>query len=316
MISRKRMHRAHRIGLETSASLRKSLEGGRLGAISSVELTMARSLDEAVAALTDLGPEGAPLAGGTWVMREPTRGVQHRRSYVGIGRIPELSVIEVSTDKIRIGACATHADLVAGLSDVRSCHGLVSGAGKAANPSIRQMATLGGGLCCVDFAASDLLAALLCLGASVDLRSSSGTEQVSIGRFIEARGNFEPGVLLVAATVARERRVRTGHARLPLRKAGDYPVAIVSMAVELRDDGTIEDIRIAVGSVETVPKRWSRLEQSLIGWPLRPDEVRERALDHLDVFEPRDSVEAPAWYRVQVLPALARRAAQAVLDTP
>jgi carbon-monoxide dehydrogenase medium subunit len=93
-----------------------------------------------------------------------------------------------------------------------------------------------------------------------------------------------------------------------LRKAGDYPVAIVSVKAEQRSDGSINDVRIAVGSVEETARRWHALEVLIEGRTLAPSEIGVMAMDITDGFSGRDGIEAPGWYRVQVLPALVRRA--------
>ena len=92
------------------------------------------------------------------------------------------------------------------------------------------------------------------------------------------RLNLEPGRLLTRITVPRNAR-KTAHARLPLRKAGDYPAAIVSLAVGLDAAGRIETAGIAVGSVEPTARRWKRLEAALLGQPLDPRVAAERAAE-------------------------------------
>lgn len=275
-------------------------------------LYIAASLADAVAALADRGSAGAPLAGATWIMRAPIRHEELRSSYVGIGGISELCAVELTDDEIRIGACVTHARLIAALAGVEGCDGLVAAAGGAANPAVRQMATVGGNLCASDFPASDLSPALLCLDASVELRTPSGRERLPVGRLLDVRRTLEPGTLVTGVVIARK-PLRTGHARLPLRKAGDYPVAIVSISVALGSERSVEDIKVAVGSVEASARRWPQLEEQLLGRPLDPARAHELAKAGASVFAGRESVEAPGWYRVQVLPTLVRRATQAAL---
>ncbi|MGB3833112.1 MAG: FAD binding domain-containing protein [Mesorhizobium sp.] len=281
-------------------------------AISNERLFMAGTVADALAALADRGSEGAPFAGGTWIMRAPIRREPQASFYVSVGRIQELNAIEVAEDRIRIGACVTHSRLVAQLAGVRSCSGLVTAAGSAANPAIRGMATIGGNLATWDFPAADLPPALLCLDAEVELDAAGGGGRLPVERFLSTHRNLEPGTLVTGLVIPR-RPVLTGHARLPLRKAGDYPVAIVSLAATLGQNGLVEDIRVAIGSVEPTARRWPRLENRLTGHPLDPEKARELAEAELDAFTGRDGVEAPAWYRVQVLPALVRRAAWAAL---
>ena len=277
------------------------------------KLYMATSVEDALSALSEFGPRAAPLAGATWIMRAPIRREESKESYVGIGRIPELCAVELTDDEVHIGACVTHAALVEALAEVDECEGIARAAGAAANPAVRQMATVGGNLCTPDFYASDLPPALLCVDASLELATLRGRERVSMSSFLERRRSLAPGTLLTRVVVKRN-SLRSGHARLPLRRAGDYPVAIVSMAVALSQDSCIDDIRIAVGSVQPIPERWPQLERRLIGRRLRPEEVYEFAKAEAKAFSGREGVEAPGWYRVEVLPTLARRAARAILN--
>lgn len=282
-----------------------------MAAFSDAKLVMAGTVADAVAILAERGAESAPFAGGTWIMRAPIRGEVQAPSYVGLGRIQELHTVDITANEIRVGACVTHARLIAALAAIDQCDGLKAAAGGAANPAIRQMATVGGNLSAWAFPASDLPPALLCLDASVELRTPGGQERLPIDRFLDIREKLEPGTLLTGVVIPRS-PLRTGHARLPLRKAGDYPVAIVGVAVGLGLDGSVEDIRIAVGSVEPSARRWPELEEQLRGRPLDPRTARDLAETCVGAFTGRDSVEAPGWYRVRVLPALVRRAVEAV----
>ena len=118
------------------------------------------------------------------------------------------------------------------------CRALALAAGNAANPAIRQVATIGGNLCAVKFAAADLVPALLCLDAEIELHGPGGAEQIPLSRFLEIRTSLAPGRLVRRVIVRRTPR-RSVHVRLPLRKAGDYPVAIFSLAVTLDAAGVV-----------------------------------------------------------------------------
>lgn len=124
------------------------------------------------------------------------------------------------------------------------------------------------------------------------------------------RSTLAPGRLLQRIIVPRRGR-KTVHARLPLRQAGDYPTAIVSLAVSLDEAGHVRTARVAVGSVEPVARRWERLEATLVGHPLNAAKAAEAVAGLADEFRGRDSTEVPAWYRVRVLPGLVRRAVAA-----
>jgi aerobic carbon-monoxide dehydrogenase medium subunit len=274
-------------------------------------LYVAKTLSDAVAALREGGRDVAPLAGATWIMRAPLRRQRPASFYVAISKIDVLRHVTVDDRHVSIGACVTHAELARQLAPLPDCTALVSAAVSSANPAIRHVATIGGNLCAADFAAADLVPALLCLDAEVELQTTGGIERLTVSRFLGLRADLEPGQIMRRVIVPRAAR-RSVHVRLPLRKAGDYPVAIVSMAVTLDASASVDNARAAVGSVEQTARRWHELEADLIGRPLDPADAAEKAARHGDAFLARDGVEAPGWYRVQVLPSLIRRAVRAL----
>jgi aerobic carbon-monoxide dehydrogenase medium subunit len=268
------------------------------------------SLAEAVAAITER--DATPFAGATWILRAPIRGEPLGGSYVAVSGLAELRAIETEGPEIAVGAAVTHASLGTALGGIADCGALVQAASGAANPAIREVATLGGNLCAASFAPSDLAPALLALDAQVEISRVSGVERHSIEAFLAARTSLPPGWLLTRVLLPRAGRV-SAHARLPLRRAGDYPVAIVSVSMVRLPDGAVSSVRIAVGSVEPVARRWLALERILEGQPLDPDVAAEAARERTNDFLGRDSVESPGWYRTQVLPKLVRAAMRGVL---
>lgn len=93
-----------------------------------------------------------------------------------------------------------------------------------------------------------------------------------------------------------------------MRKAGDYPVANLSAAISVREDGEIAAACVAVGGVEPVAKRWTGLENTLTGRKLDAGEIRDIAADYVDEFSGRDAPGVPGWYRLRLLPVLAEKA--------
>ncbi|MBR0751942.1 FAD binding domain-containing protein [Bradyrhizobium jicamae] len=273
---------------------------------------VAPSLATALDALNDYGADGAPFAGGTWIMRAPIRHQQLKARYVAIGTIPELSAIRIDADAIEIGAAVTHAALASALADLPELAVLTSAAGSSANPAIRAMATIGGNLSASDFSAADCVPALLCLDAQVEIASKHGHERMSLDAFLKQRSTLALGRLLTKIVVPRS-LCKTAHARLPLRKAGDYPVAIISLSLDADATAHVRKARIAVGSVETVARRWERLETELLGRVLDPAKAADIAAGLAGEFTGRESVEVPPWYRASVLPGLVRRATAAAL---
>src|SRR3712207_6260405 len=65
------------------------------------------TVDEAVDLLASLGAQAAPLAGGTWVMREAAP----LGDYVALRHVGSLHGVETRAGDVRIGALATHTDM-------------------------------------------------------------------------------------------------------------------------------------------------------------------------------------------------------------
>ncbi len=251
------------------------------------------------------------LAGGTWLMRAPLRGEALSGAFASLHAIPGLLRLDLTSEAAEIGAGVTHARLADALSGIPELDPLATAAGASANPGVRRAATLGGNLCATDFPAADLCCALLALEADVDLERLSGPGRVPIADFLPRREALLPGALVAGVRFPRRAGRRGAHVRLPLRKAGDYPVTIVSLTAGV-EGGRLSRPVIAVGSVEPVARRWPELEAALDGMSLDPAAGASAAAGLIDVFSPRDGIEAPGWYRAEVLPALVRRALAAL----
>ena len=253
------------------------------------------------------------VAGATWVMRAILRGDRGDRTFVSLARIAQLHETAEDADGLRIGALVTHDALAKGMSAVPEA--LVQAAANSANPAIRRAATIGGNLCAQEFRAPDLVPALIALNATVTLVSGRGRETLPVEEFVNTRAERAPGAILTTIHVPRQVG-RSAHARALLRQAGEYPVANASVSLNLAKDGTIDTLRIAVGAVEDVPRRWHSLERALQGQPLTASHAAGIARDHLREFTPRDDVDAPGWYRLRVLPGLVQQLIADIANQP
>ena len=275
----------------------------------------ATSLPDAIGALRERGTQACALAGGTWLMRSTLRGETMDRAYVSLSGIDALRRVTVGETELDIGACVTHTELASALEGRPGWQALGMAAAASANPAVRNVATVGGNLCATNFAAADLVPALMSLDASVELEGPDGRDRLPLERFMASRASIEPGRVVRRVLVPRPGAgSRSAHARLPLRQAGDYPVAIVSIAVAMKPDRTVERARVTVGSVERDARRWHRLEAALVGHALDVDAAIRQAGVSASDFVGRDGVEAPGWYRVQVLPTLVGRAVRQLLQ--
>src|SRR4051812_3662950 len=130
------------------------------------------TVEEAVGLLGAL--DARPLAGATWVMREP----QRRAHYVSLRRLEDLRAIEAGDGECRIGALTTHEQIGA----LEACTGplgaLAEAARRSAFPAVRSVATLGGNLA-APFPEADLVPPLLAAEATLDLALPTGRAGMS-----------------------------------------------------------------------------------------------------------------------------------------
>lgn len=272
--------------------------------------------EDAINALTANNPNVKALAGGTWIMRSMLRKEDPASTYVPLGGLPQLSSLKFG-EYMKMGACLSHADIAKGLPVGRSLDVLRQAAGNSANPSIRQMATLGGNLATEEFAAADLVPALLCLDAEVTAASAGGDMTLPLSEYLERRSELKSNTLVTGVQVPKATEDSfSAHARLTMRRrGGDYPVGIVSLSFELDEENVVSGIRAAVGSVEQTARRWTELEEALMGRPLEAEHAGQVSAGLISTLNAREGNGASAWYRREIVPSLVRRAVLAAMGT-
>jgi xanthine dehydrogenase YagS FAD-binding subunit len=110
------------------------------------ELLSPRSLDEAAELAARHGDDCALMAGGSDLLDQLK---QHRRTpryVINLKTIPGLRSLNITGDRISIGALTTLGDLERNEGLKRVCRGLAMAAARVATPQIRNVGTLGGNL--------------------------------------------------------------------------------------------------------------------------------------------------------------------------
>ena len=178
----------------------------------------------------------------------------------------------------------------------------------------RGHAILGTSDSCIATHPSDVAVALVALDAVVHTRGPGGQRAIGIDDFFLLPGDtperehpLDHGELIVAVEVpAAPIARRSGY--LKFRDRESYEFALVSVAAAVRtENGTIADVRLALGGVGTKPWRARRAEQSLLGSPATAASFAAAADDELSAAAPLPLNE----FKV----ALARRAVVRALAT-
>ena len=272
----------------------------------------AGSVDEAVKALAD----GArPVAGGTDLVVGARQGKKPLPdALVAIHRVSELHAIDGDADALHLGALVTHAEIAAH-PDVRARFtALADASAIVGSHATRAQGTIGGNL----MNASPAMEAggpLICLGATVTLRSTGGTRDMTVEELLTGPGatvasNDE---LLIAVDLPHP-APGTGSAYVRLEYRRQMEIAVVgATAVVTLADGEVSQARVGITALAPTIRRVPAAEEALTG--SAPDEasVEAAARAAAAASVPVSDVRASERYRRAMAAVIARRAIQIAL---
>lgn len=236
------------------------------------------------------------LAGGT-DFYPSLRGQSPHQPVLDISALEGLSQITTTDDEYRIGALVTwtalaNADLPPAFS------ALQQSALEVGSVQIQNRATVVGNLCNASPAA-DGVPPLLCLDASIELLSHTGTRRVQLTDFIQGNRRTARRADELVSAIIVPRNAAHGSSEFTKLGARRYlviSIAMVAVRVVVSQD-TIEQIAVSVGSCSEVARRLSSVEQLLTGVTITDDLVSKIKAEHLAEISPIDDIRAPADYR-------------------
>jgi CO/xanthine dehydrogenase FAD-binding subunit len=263
-------------------------------------------LDEALQALA--AGDRVIVAGGTDFY--PARvGKPVDEDILDVTAIDGLRRIEQRGDHFHIGATATWTDLIrADLPDW--FRAMKQAAREVGGVQIQNAGTIVGNICNASPAA-DGVPGLVALDASVVLGSVSGEREVPVTEFVlgnrkTARKRDEMVLGLNIPVCGKD--ASSAFLKLGARKYLVISIVMVSAVLEKAADGTVERLRIAVGSCSEVAKRLAALEADLPGKPADASLAGLVTKDHVAPLSPIGDVRGSAEYRSDAALTLVRRA--------
>lgn len=148
----------------------------------------------------------------------------------------------------------------------------------------RDLAIFGTSAHCIATHPSDLPVALMALDAEVELQAADGsTRRLALSEFYRLPGNaphietnLQSGEL-ITAVILPDQTIGRRSTYLKVRDRTSFAFALVSAAVATDiQDGRIQDVRVALGGVGTMPWRARQVEATLLG-QVPHDQVFEAA---------------------------------------
>ena len=259
------------------------------------------SLNETLSVLSHEPGVWQPFAGGTDLMVLLEAGKLAHKNYVNIWNLPELRGIEVSPEQVSIGALTTYTEVQEHALLRSEFPMLCQAASETGGLAIQNRGTLGGNIVNASPAA-DSPPALLAYDAEVELVSINGARRVPYQTF---HTGYKQTVMRADELLSRVYLPRTtSGATQYYRKVGTRKAQAISKVcfsgLARVKDGTIEDIRLAFGSIAPVPFRCLKTESILRGVLLDQPIVEKAKVELSREIAPIDDIRSTRNYRLTV----------------
>jgi CO/xanthine dehydrogenase FAD-binding subunit len=265
------------------------------------QLVTPTSLPDALATLAREPGVWQPFAGGTDLMVLLEAGKLPHKNYLNIWNLATLRGIEVSANHVTLGALTTYTEVQA--------HGvlhdefpmLCQAASETGGLAIQNRGTLGGNIANASPAA-DSPPALLAYNAELELLSLRGSRWVPYQSF---HTGYKQTVMQPDELLARIRLPRLWpdlihyYRKVGTRKA--QAISKVCFAATARiNEGIVDVIRIALGSVAPIPLRCRKTEAVLQGSMLGEEVVEKARAELSREIVPIDDIRSTRDYRLRV----------------
>jgi xanthine dehydrogenase small subunit len=252
-------------------------------------------IDDAIA-LKQKYPDAVFVAGAT----DYAVGLGHRDvegvAHIALDRIAELARIEITTERVVVGAGAPLDAIAQRLAGVFPALDLMLP--WFGGRQVRARATLGGNLGTAS-PIGDLLPVLLALDAEIHLAGPAGRRSVAGADFFLDYRRTQRAADELITHVVLPRRMASINASYKVSKRATDDISIVAAAFahECEAGGEVCHVRLAYGGVAPVPIRAREVEAFLIGRRLDPATIKVACARLQATFAPISDHRASADYR-------------------
>lgn len=225
------------------------------------EYYKAKSLKEALHFAKTFGKNKRFLAGGTDLIVRLKDNLIKEENIIDIKGIEELKGIKEIGDEIEIGPLTTFSQIVESGLLKNYAPILVDASEKVGSLQIRNKGTIGGNICNAS-PAGDSIPPLFCLNADLVLESHNGKRVVNIENFFTGPGKtvMNDDEILTKIVIKKFKRGEYGFFN-KLGQRNALTISIASSCVLIKkENGIIQDVRIALGSVSPTVVRAKGVE--------------------------------------------------------
>lgn len=276
-----------------------------------------RDADEALR-LAGECPDALPLAGGTDIMVAWNAGRLNGRAVLDLSALSDWRRVKTTRDGIEIGALVTHAELIRH-RDVASGWPLLAAAcATVGGPQIQARGTLGGNIANAS-PAGDTFPVLSVYEARVRLQSARGSRELPFAEVFAGvkKTHLTAGELITSVHLPRPPEPE----RQLFRKVGTRAAQAISKAVAagllwLSPDGSVREMRFALGSMAPTVRRLRKAEEFLRGRRLEKGVVEEAASLLEEDVSPISDIRSTAAYRLRASQNILKGFLEGRLETP
>jgi carbon-monoxide dehydrogenase medium subunit len=267
------------------------------------------SLAEAVAALAEHGDEAKVLAGGHSLIPLMKLRLASPAVIVDLGRVQELRGVRDEGGVLAIGAMTTHDAVVQDELVRRHAPGLAHVTAMVGDQQVRDRGTIGGALAHGD-AAGDLPAAVLAHDAEIVVEGPGGRRSIAAADFFVdyLETALAPDEVLVQVRVPKLGE-GWGYRYEKFHRVAQAWAIVGSLALVRRSNGGIDQARIGLTNMGTVPYRARATEAALTG--AGTDAIASATESADEGTDPPSDLNAQSDYRRHLARVLTRRAVEA-----
>jgi CO/xanthine dehydrogenase FAD-binding subunit len=265
------------------------------------ELETARDLATALEWMAREPGVWKPFAGGTDLMVLLEAGKLPHRKFVSIWGLPELRGIEVTAERVLLGALTTYTELRRHETIAREFPLLCQAAAETGSVATQNRGTLGGNIANASPAA-DAPPALFVYDAELELVSANGARWAPYHGFWSGykQMDLRSDELIRRIRLPREKRDwKQYYRKVGTRRAQAISKVCFAGAARV-DAGRIVDVRIALGSVAPTVLRAVETEKTLRGERLSPPILRAAQEALAREIAPIDDIRSTSRYRRRV----------------
>ncbi|MBI4369465.1 MAG: xanthine dehydrogenase family protein subunit M [Elusimicrobia bacterium] len=271
------------------------------GAPDSIYFLQPSSLEKALQAYGE-NPDSLVLAGGTDLMVAWNAGLLNNKKVLDISLIREIRGVRALKKGVLIGALTAHADIQRNAAVRRHFPLIQTACSVVGGLQIQNKGTLGGNIANAS-PAGDTFPVLAVYEAIVRLISRQGRRALAFMDFFEGvkKTRLLPAELIESVEIPYSRK----GARRLFRKVGTRAAQAISKTVAagllwVGQDGTVEELRFALGSMASTVRRLVKAEKFIKGKKLHRDAVEEACRLLKDDVDPIDDVRSTREYRLQI----------------